>query len=69
MELPSMPSEDQPQPSRVEFARASGFEPDEWQRKALESESRKSIFNCTRQSGKSTTTAIIGAYEAAYVPL
>src|SRR5678815_3138797 len=64
--VPSMPDEDTARPTRVEFAQACGFEPDDWQRKVLESESKKEILNCPRQSGKSTTTALVGGYEAAY---
>ena len=36
-----------------------GFEPDDWQAEALRSPSRRMLLNCSRQSGKSTTTAII----------
>jgi hypothetical protein len=43
----------------VLFARACGIEPDAWQCGLLRSRPRKALLNCSRQSGKTTTTAII----------
>jgi hypothetical protein len=43
----------------VLFARACGIEPDGWQQELLRDRPRKALLNCSRQSGKTTTTAII----------
>ena len=45
-----------------------GFAPDPWQEKFLNSNSPRIILNCSRQSGKSTTTAILALWEAIYKP-
>jgi hypothetical protein len=37
------------------------FRPDPWQEQLLRSTSRWILLNCCRQSGKSTTTAIVGS--------
>ena len=50
------------------FARACGFEPDPWQLEALRSAHRQLAFNCSRQSGKTTTTAVLAAREAVLHP-
>jgi hypothetical protein len=68
LDVPTMPDADAPAPAPLEFARACGFEPDEWQRDVLDSTGRKQLLNCCRQSGKSTTTGIAALYEAAYRP-
>jgi hypothetical protein len=53
----------------VRFAEAAGFpELDPWQRQALRSTSRRQLFNCCRQSGKSTVAAIAAVHAAAYEP-
>ena len=53
----------------VAFARERlGFEPDAWQADVLRSTGRNILLNCSRQSGKSTTTAIIGLHTAFYQP-
>ncbi len=53
----------------VAFARERlGFEPDTWQAGVLRSTGRNILLNCSRQSGKSTTTAIIGLHTAFYQP-
>lgn len=55
--------------TRVELFRAGvGHDPDPWQEKALESDSRKLLFLCSRQSGKSTVSACRAAHEAATRP-
>ena len=41
----------------TEVFRDAGMEPDPWQEEFLRSEDRRIILNCSRQSGKSTTTA------------
>jgi Terminase large subunit, T4likevirus-type, N-terminal len=53
---------------RVAFARAAGLEPDEWQRRLLRSTSDRLLLNCSRQSGKSTMTAVITLHRAIYHP-
>lgn len=68
----SVPALDAHEPEVVlpasEFAVAMGLTPDHWQRVAFESTSRKLLFNCCRQSGKSTTAAVLAVHEAAYRP-
>jgi predicted phage terminase large subunit-like protein len=44
------------------------FEPDPWQASFLESKAQRIILNCSRQSGKSTSTAILALWEAIYKP-
>jgi hypothetical protein len=49
------------------FARQSlGFNPDPWQERVLSSQSDRLLLNCCRQSGKSTTTAILALHRAYY---
>ena len=45
-----------------------GFIPDPWQRQLLRSQSQWILLNCCRQSGKSTTTAIVALHQAIYDP-
>ncbi len=52
----------------VLFARQAGFEPDPWQADVLRSTHPRMLLNCSRQSGKSTTTAIIALHQAVCVP-
>ncbi len=53
----------------VAFARELlGWEPDPWQEKVLQTPSKRILLNCNRQSGKSTTTAILGLHTALYRP-
>jgi phage terminase large subunit-like protein len=53
----------------VIFARDElGFEPDPWQKLVLRSDSKRMIFNCCRQSGKSTTAAIKATHAAIFFP-
>jgi hypothetical protein len=54
--------------SPLEAARRSGLEPDPWQRDVLESDARQIILLCSRQSGKSTVTAILATHRAVSVP-
>lgn len=52
----------------VELARRAGVEPDEWQAEVLRSTAPRLLLNCSRQSGKSTTTAILAVHTALYEP-
>jgi hypothetical protein len=52
----------------VMLTRASGIEPDEWQTRALHSTSNQLLFNCARQTGKSTVTAILAVHTAISKP-
>ena len=53
----------------VSFAReALGFDPDPWQADVLRSVSRRLLLNCSRQSGKSTTAAVLALHQAIYYP-
>ncbi len=53
----------------AEFARQGlGFEPDEWQQKALRWQGKRMLLNCCRQSGKSTTAAILALHRAIFYP-
>ena len=47
---------------RVAFAEALGIQPDEWQAEALRSDAPRQIYNTARQSGKSTTAAILAMH-------
>jgi hypothetical protein len=53
---------------RVAFAQALGFDPDPWQEDLLGSSSDRVLLNCSRQSGKSTISAIIALHRALYHP-
>lgn len=53
----------------VYFAREKlGFQPDDWQDRVLQSQSRRLLLNCSRQSGKSTITAVMALHTALYTP-
>lgn len=53
----------------VVFAREMlGFDPDPWQREFLRLTSGNAILNCSRQAGKSTTTALLALHTALYQP-
>jgi hypothetical protein len=53
----------------VVFAReALGFEADEWQKTLLRTTAPQVILNCSRQSGKSTATAIKGLHRGIFSP-
>src|SRR3712207_4925031 len=53
---------------RVSFAKRLGLEPDPWQEELLRSTSDRVLLNCSRQSGKSTMTAVIALHRALYHP-
>ena len=48
------------------LARAAGIEPDPWQARLLRSPAKQILVNCSRQSGKSTTTAALALHTALY---
>lgn len=52
----------------VAFAVRAGMVPDPWQAEVMRSRHRRMLLNCSRQSGKSTTTAIIALHQAIYAP-
>jgi Terminase large subunit, T4likevirus-type, N-terminal len=52
----------------VLLARRAGIEPDDWQAAVLRSTSPRLLLNCSRQSGKSTTTAALSVHTALYLP-
>ena len=47
---------------------AVGLRPDDWQARLLRSRAQRSLLLCTRQAGKSTTTALAAVHEAIYRP-
>ncbi|RYG57150.1 terminase, partial [bacterium] len=47
---------------------AAGLTPDPWQAALLRSTAQQQLLLCTRQAGKSTTTAALALYEAIYNP-
>ncbi len=53
---------------RVAFASELGVEPDPWQERLLRSSSDRVLLNCSRQSGKSTMSAVIALHRALYHP-
>ncbi|HEX2108046.1 MAG TPA: terminase family protein [Rubrobacteraceae bacterium] len=53
---------------RAAFARSLGVEPDPWQERLLCSGSARILLNCSRQSGKSTMSAMIALHRALYHP-
>src|SRR4051794_13041102 len=52
----------------VHLARRAGITPDAWQADVLRSSAPRILLNCSRQSGKSTTTALLAAHTALYTP-
>lgn len=50
--------------SVLDLARAAGFEPDTWQASVLTSTSPRLLLNASRQSGKSTVTALLALHTA-----
>jgi hypothetical protein len=53
---------------RVAFAEELGIVPDPWQRDLLGSSADRVLLNCSRQSGKSTMSAVIALHRALYHP-
>lgn len=52
----------------VSIMAEAGFAPDPWQRAALESESDRQLWLCSRQAGKSTTVAGLALHASIYDP-
>lgn len=52
----------------TQLAPSIGMVLDPWQHDALRSEHRRQLWNCSRQSGKSTTAALLGCHRATYRP-
>jgi hypothetical protein len=52
----------------VRVAEEMELDPDPWQAQFLRSPGRRILLNCTRQSGKSTVTALLAAHTALYDP-
>lgn len=52
----------------VAFAVELGFTPDPWQESVLRWTGKRLLMNCCRQSGKSTTAAVLGLHRALYHP-
>ena len=52
----------------VLFAASLGFAADDWQAGVLRSGAKRRLLLCSRQSGKSTTTAILALHRAVYRP-
>jgi hypothetical protein len=50
------------------MARRGGITPDAWQSDLLRSDAKQMILNCSRQSGKSTITAVLGLHTALFEP-
>ncbi len=53
---------------RVALAEKLGIVPDAWQESFLRSETPHVLLNCSRQSGKSTMSAVIALHRALYHP-
>jgi len=52
----------------VLLAERAGITPDPWQATVLRSRSPRLLLNCSRQSGKSTTTGVLAVWTALYEP-
>ena len=50
----------------VLLAERAGLDPDPWQAEVLRSDARRMLLNCSRQSGKSTITALLAAHVSIY---
>jgi hypothetical protein len=50
------------------FASSVGLEPDAWQKQVLRSSAERLLLLCSRQTGKSTTTAVLALHTALYRP-
>src|SRR3712207_2747567 len=48
----------------VAFAEALGMHPDPWQVEMLRSRSTRMMLNCSRQSGKSSSVAVLALWRA-----
>ena len=52
----------------VRLAEQAGIVPDPWQARMLRSNAPRMLLNASRQSGKSTTTAVLAVWTAVYEP-
>lgn len=52
----------------VRLAERAGMDPDAWQRALLRSDAKQVALLASRQSGKSTTCALLAVHQAVYVP-
>src|SRR5919199_1956184 len=52
----------------VVLAQQAGLVPDEWQAHVLRSTAPRVLLNCSRQSGKSTVSALLALHTALYTP-
>lgn len=52
----------------VTLAESVGMVPDEWQADVLRSQDDRILLNCCRQSGKSSTAAVLAVHTALYEP-
>jgi hypothetical protein len=52
----------------VQFAKLLGIEPDPWQETALRYRGKKLLLCCSRQSGKSTVSAILALHKVIFNP-
>lgn len=52
----------------VQMAKGAGLELDPWQAKLVRSQEKRVLVNCSRQTGKSTTTAVLADHTAFYNP-
>ncbi len=50
------------------MAQRAGIVPDAWQSDLLRSDAKQMVLNCSRQSGKSTISAVLAVHEAIYTP-
>jgi hypothetical protein len=53
-----------PELTAIELAERAGIEPDDWQRDVLISAAPRLLLNASRQSGKSTVTALLATHTA-----
>jgi phage terminase large subunit-like protein len=54
--------------SPVTFSGGLKVEPDPWQAEVMMSPAKRILLNCSRQSGKSTSSSIIALHQALYYP-
>lgn len=54
-------------PPSTHLMRKLGLEPDPWQQAVLDTERTRLLLNCCRQSGKSTTVALLALSEALFI--
>src|SRR5688572_23009417 len=52
----------------VRLAQDCGIEPDQWQSELLREKPKRALLLCSRQSGKSTVTALMALHTAIYEP-